>query len=332
MLRKSEIEITRKEGYCEYIVEPLKDRNINDRRSDQMEDFNEIQSFIRGDSDHAKGKVNWVGSGSCVVLQTKNGLYIPVGYRDEDAPTHSNKLCTASGIADTMSEISNPRLLTVKELEEILIYDQLSKCWRKPVFENEELLNGRRSPSLTNVIDNLSFEMNDSSTRAYRQAEAEFHAIGNDKIQVKNTFLKQYENSFEGFIVLDEKTGNADLVDVVTIDVTDRRIEDLTIVDGEMAGGSHLDRPVYLFEPTEFYDLFNGEAEALRRYRSGKVYSNNNSGSSDSSDSSDSSSSDTSNYVSDFNKGDTVKRSFDAVPTLHKSHERIVKKIRDLSS
>lgn len=312
MLQKANVKINRRDDYTEYTVEPLGHEESVDRSSDQVRDFNEIKKFINGEVDEAEGIVNWVGSGSCVVLNTKDGLYVPVGYRDEGAPTHPDKLCTASGIADNISEISNPRLLSVKELEEILIYDKQSDCWRKPVIENDELVDGRRSPNLTHCLDVMSLNIKGNSTRAYRKAESEFHLIGNDRVYVRNMPFVQYNNNFTGHIVLDEDTGNVDLVDLVTIDITDRSIEDVRIVDGEVAGDTHLDRPVYLFETDEFYDLLNGETEALRKYKSAKVYSGNG-------------------YTDGFSEGVKVKREFDAVPTLKKSHDRIVEEIRNLS-
>ena len=312
-MQKADIKIERKNSYVKYVVNPLGDEESVDRESDQLQNFSEIKDFVGGKVDKAKGTVNWVGSGSCVVLKTKNGLYVPVGYRDEGAPTHPDKLCTASGVADNVSEISNPRVLSVKEMEEILIHDRVSNCWRKPTFSNDNLIDGSRSPNLTNSLNNINLDIGGNSTRSYRKAEAQFHLLGDDRVRVQNTQLSQYDNKFRGHIVIDEETGNADLVDLVTVNIENRKIEDIRILDGEIAGDVHLDRPVYLFELDEFSDLLESETEALRKYKSGKVWSDDG-------------------YNDDFSEGVKVSREFDAVPTLEKSHDRIVEKIRELSS
>ena len=305
MFRQARFKISRKDGYWDCEVTPIFDVDEIRRGKSKNLDFGDIKKFLNGEVDEATGEVNWAGSGSAVILKTKEGIVLPVGYRDSGAPTHAEKLCTASGIADDVDELLEPRILSVKELEEIMLYDTVDNKWLLPI--EDEYFDRPMAPGIKRTASEWENKSPLVLSYSTSRADTRFKKIGKDKMTINHPKRDDFQNQMTGHLIIDEETKNLDLVDIVEIDLEDRKIEDIRLFDGELSNGELLDRPIYLFQPDMYTELFSGdEVTAHRKMLSGLYYDGNG-------------------YSASYSDGNELSENFDGVPTLLKSHENICK-------
>lgn len=306
MLRESQISLNRtSDGNWEgEVYVPTADEHTERTPPSVVEDTDQIKAFLDGERNDAVGSVNWVAGGMLLFLNTADGLFIPVGWRDADAPSYSERLCTASGIADDYADVMNPRLVGYREaLEEVLIYNTDTESWLLPTDSSI----GLDEHSITNELHRMwqSTERLDSDTPV-ETVPATVHPIGSDTFTIYPPSETDDPTEITGHFVLDEGTRNVDIVDALVVDIPDVSIEDIRLFDGEEIGGDLLDREVYLFTPAEFKSLFNGSATALRAFKTGQFKSDDG-------------------LTTSFEAGQEVTRDFDGVPTLTESHSELVK-------
>lgn len=293
MFRQSKVRLQRDGSVTNIRLFPSERPEEIDRSKPLYQD--RIESFIDGDVDVASGVVNWAASGMLLILDTADGYFIPIGYRDAGAPTHSEKLGTPSGIAETEQELLYPRLMGYREaLEEILLFDTENECWLRPSVYNQQNL-------YQNVIEQNGYprelyEKWDGAEKretAINPVDAEAHTIADDTWTVTHPITNE-TNSFVGKAILDEETLNLDLLDILFVDLSSYSIDQVSFYDGEEVNGELLDRPVYLFPLDEFVGLFDeNSVMATQKFQSGEVVSTD------------------------------VTRVFDGVPVLRKSHKGV---------
>lgn len=303
MHRKSQVSVKNsRTGSWIGVVRPSDTtEKIENITADVSEDDN-LDEFLSGTVDSATGQINWVAGGMLVILNTADGVYIPVGWRDAGAPRHSEMLCTASGLADTVDELMNPRKIGYREaLEEILLYDSDRNCWILPTDNSIGVSETDAAGELHSMWESTGSVPSDCGVE---RANATVHPFGDDQFTVHHPGDSSV-STVEGHYVFDSETRNADVVDALVVDIPDVSIEDLRLFDGEELGRDLLDRDVFLFTPSEFKGLFSGRSTALRAFTNGKFKTS--SGLSDS-----------------FDEGEEVTRNFEGVPTLTQSHDELV--------
>lgn len=290
MFRQSKVRFQREDDSIDICLFPLENPEELDRSRPSHQE--RLDLFIDGDVDIASGLVNWAASGMIVILDTADGYFVPIGYRDAGAPTHPEKLGTPSGIAETIEELIYPRLMGYREaLEEILVFDTTTNSWIRPVLYDETdlyqtVIEQEDYPS--DIYSLWDSKKNRETT--ITSVEAQLYTIAEDSWTVSHP-SKNITTEFSGKSILDKETLNLDLLDVMVVDMSSYSIDELAFYDGEEFDGDLLDRLIYVFSLSEFVSLFDGSVTATE-FQSGRVTSE-------------------------------VTREFDGVPVLRKSHQDI---------
>lgn len=303
MLRPTKIEVER-DGDA-FVGELVPESGIDEveRGKPEGADTDGLKDFLSGGLESWSGTVKWAAGGMMVVIQTEEGIFVPVGYRDGGAPTHPHNLSTPSGIADTAEELVHPRYLSFREAaEELLFLDKESDRWLRPfVPDNSEM--AEIAEDCTRDLYSLWEDELDASYDV-TNVMASLQPIGDD-IFTLNHPTEEVERTISGNFIIDSDTHNVDLLDALFIDLSDYSIEDISIFDGEEFGDDLLDRDVYLFTPEQFATLFGSQpATAERMYSTGKVKTEEG-------------------FTDDYQEGMPVTDNFSGVPVLEKSHSNV---------
>lgn len=269
----------------------------------------EIAEFLSENQDEAVGIVNWVAGGMLLFLNTADGIFIPVGWRDADAPSYSECLCTASGIADSGHDVLHPRHLGYREaLEEILLYNDSTDEWMLPTDNSIQLDETSVTNELYSMWRGTDYVPTDAPVKS---VPATVHPLGSDAFTVYPPSKNTEPTESKGHFVLDEETRNVDIVDALVVDIPETSIEDVRLFDGEEIGGDLLNRDVFLFTPEGFKSLFDGEATAMRGFSNGKYKAEDG-------------------HTTAFEVGEEITREFEGVPTLTESHDEFIRFLRKL--
>lgn len=306
MLRPTKIEVERDGDAFVGELVPESGTEEVERGKPEEADTDGLEDFLSEDRESWNGTVKWAAGGMMIVIQTEEGIFVPVGYRDGGAPTHPNNLSTPSGIADTAEELVHPRYLSFREAaEEILFFDRDGEEWLRPFVPDNPEMAEIAEDCTKDLYSLWEDELGDSYNVA--NVMASIQPIGDD-IFTLNHPSEDVERTISGNFIIDSDTHNFDLLDALFIDLSEYSIEDLSIFDGGEFGGDLLDRDVYLFTPEQFSTLFgNQPTTAERMYKTGKVMSSN----------------DEDSFSEDYQEGVQVTDDFSGVPVLEESHSNV---------
>lgn len=218
------------------------------------------------------GIYGWVAAGGLPVLNTKDGSYIALIYRDENAPTYPNTFTVTSGLSESWKEIKNMRTLAIREtIEELLITD--GDRWLLPTV-SEDVLSKDYIQSI--MDDRVGAWQNNSKIKVpemeYTPIEISSQPLGSDSLVLN---YGGETNTISGHFVIDNEYNMIDLIDVVHFDLLEYSINELTFYDGETPSGNVLDREVHLIELSEVNSIFDGPLKSRYVFQSGELVREN---------------------------------------------------------
>lgn len=220
-----------------------------------------------------EGIYGWVAGGGIPVLNTKDGSYVALVYRDEDAPTYPNTFTITSGLSESWKEMTNLRTLSVRETIEELLITVDDDRWVKPRV-SEEVITSDYVDSI--VSDRVTAWQQETGSEVppqkYEPIDVSSQPLGSDSLTL--SYGDEVE-TISGHFVIDTEHNMIDLVDVIHFDLLDYSIEDLQVYDGEMVDGV-LDRYIHLVKLSDIESIFDGSGVKSRYiFRSGEVVAEN---------------------------------------------------------
>lgn len=217
-----------------------------------------------------EGIYGWIAGGGIPVLNTKDGSYVALVYRDDEAPTYPNTFTITSGLSESWKEMKNLRTLSVRETIEELLISIEDNRWAKPDI-NEEVLTSSYVDSI--ISDRVTaWQQNDEvevPPQRYESISVSSQPLGSDSLTLK---YGDETKTISGHFIIDSEYNMIDLVDVVHFDLLDYSIDDLQLYDGEMVDGKVLDRYIHLVKLSDVDSLFSNEGVKSRYvFQSGDV-------------------------------------------------------------
>jgi hypothetical protein len=255
-------------------------------------------------------EVRWIGGGSIIVIETQEGLYLPVGFRDNGAPVFKNRLGTASGTSDTIEELLYPEKIAAREsLEEVLVYDTVADSWVTPKYINREKLDQMSYEIIEDVTTELLSRMELPVSSDITSRPAARYDLDSRTFLVKHP-IKDIERKLTGYIEVEPTIRASDFLDVYYLDMSHRSISDIQIYDGELLETEveFPQRDIFIFTENQYRNLFTGsEKTAERLSKSGYVYSSKQD-----------------KFVQDYEKGSKIRFNSNTLRLMETAHSRVL--------
>lgn len=221
-----------------------------------------------------EGIYGWVAGGGIPVLNTKDGSYVALVYRDEEAPTYPNTFTITSGLSESWKEMTNLRTLSVRETIEELLISIDDEKWAKPQVSEEVLTSDYVDSIISDRVTAWQqVEEIDVPNQKYKNISVSSQPLGSDSLTLS---YGDETKTVSGHFVVDSEYNMIDLVDVIHFDFLDYSIDDLQFYDGEIVDGSVLDRHIHLVKLSDVNSVFNGDGVKSRFvYQSGDIITEN---------------------------------------------------------
>lgn len=251
----------------------------NDKAVDALRDFllevrNPSPTEQSGGVYQYEGIYGWIAGGGIPVLNTKDGSYVALVYRDEGAPTYPNTFTITSGLSESWKEMTNLRTLSVRETIEELLITVEDDRWVKPKVSEDVLTSDYIDQILADrvtawqQVDNV-----DVPSQKYEDASVSSQPLGSDSLTLS---YGDERKTISGHFVIDSEYNMIDLVDVIHFDLLDYSIEDLQFYDGELNSGNVLDRYIHLVKLSDLNSIFKGDGVKSRYvFQGGEVVAEN---------------------------------------------------------
>lgn len=220
-----------------------------------------------------EGIYGWIAGGGIPVLNTKDGSYVALIYRDEGAPTYPNTFTITSGLSESWKEMTNLRTLSVRETIEELMISIDDERWARPQV-SEEVLTSDYVESI--VSDRVNAWQNtdvDTPIQKYEDISVSSQPLGSDSLTLS---YGDETKTVSGHFVIDSEYNMIDMIDVIHFDLLDYSIDDLQFYDGEMVDGEVLDRHIHLVKLSDIDSIFGGDGVKSRFvFQSGDIITEN---------------------------------------------------------
>ena len=188
-----------------------------------------ITSFVCESSDTLQGEINWCTGSAIVALVLSDGIFIPMVFRDADAPVYSESLGTCGGMSDTIDQALEPQSVIAREVaEELIIVDQSREAFLRPALYN--YITEKELDAATDDIFDLwrdyigsDFPIVDVKSSLLRS--------GNDTIQVTDSASGK-TNIINTYLAVDPRLQVGEVRDLVIIDIPHINSDDIVLFDG----------------------------------------------------------------------------------------------------